>query len=385
MTNNELSGYWNADRKVGIRKHVALVGLSPFSTRTTYLISETVQGTVPLAQPHGRNEMGQNAEMFMSSMTKIGTNPNVNSVLVVGYEPKGTDNFVRLFKSISNKRIESINILEIGTFEAVKKGSEIAQDLVIEASEVHREPMNLEDLTIGVKCGGSDTTSGIASNPAVGNAVDRFIDSGATAIFSETTEIIGAEHILARRAVSEEVADKILMAAKKNEEAAMALGIDLVGINPVPDNIKGGLSTIEEKSIGAIMKSGTRPIVDVLNYEQIPNKKGLHFMDSPSAAQEVLTALTCAGAQLLLFSTGNGNITGGPGITPVIKVCGNPRSVKRVSNHIDIDVSDIIEASTTHEQAGKRIFDFACKVIGGRMTKAEAIKEYVFGPLPTGL
>ena len=209
-------------------------------------------------------------------------------------------------------------MLEGGTWNAVRMGAEKALEMVVSASEACREPIGFKDLIVGVKCGGSDATSGIASNAAVGEAVDRIIEAGGTAIFSETTEILGAEHILARRAVNEEVAKKIYHAVEENERMAMAAGIDLLGVNPVPDNIRGGISTIEEKSLGAILKAGTSPIQDVLGYAEVPTRPGLYFMDSPSAATEVLTGLSAAGAQIILFSTGTGNPVGNP-ISPVLR------------------------------------------------------------------
>ena len=230
--------------------------------------------------------------------------------------------------------------------------------------------MEFKDLIFGVKCGGSDATSGVASNAAVGEAVDRIIEAGGTAIFSETTEILGAEHILARRAVSEEVAKKIYKAVHDNEKMAMAAGVDLLGVNPVPDNIRGGISTIEEKSLGAILKAGSSPIQDVLGYGERPRHPGLYFMDSPSAATEVLTGLSAAGAQMILFSTGTGNPVGNP-ISPVLKITSNPRTVARMKEHIDVDVSEILTGNMSMREAGDRILQAIISVSNGHLTKAD--------------
>jgi altronate dehydratase large subunit len=218
----------------------------------------------------------------------------------------------------------------------------------------------------------------------VGEAVDRIIEAGGTAIFSETTEILGAEHILARRAVNEEVAKKIYQAVEENEKMAMAAGIDLLGVNPVPDNIRGGISTIEEKSLGAILKAGSSPIEDVLGYGEHPPHPGLYFMDSPSAATEVLTGLSAAGAQMILFSTGTGNPVGNP-ITPVLKITSNPRTAVRMKDHIDVDVSEVLTGSMSMREGGGQILQAAVSVINGQLTKAEIVGHWEFAPIPVGL
>jgi altronate dehydratase large subunit len=218
----------------------------------------------------------------------------------------------------------------------------------------------------------------------VGEAVDRIIEAGGTAIFSETTEILGAEHILARRAVNEEVAKKIYRAVQENERFAMAAGVDLLGVNPVPDNIRGGISTIEEKSLGAILKAGNSRIEDVLGYGERPPHSGLYFMDSPSAATEVMTGLSAAGAQMILFSTGTGNPVGNP-ISPVLKITSNPRTVARMKEHIDVDISDVLTGSTSLREGGDRILQAIISVANSRLTKAEIVGHMEFAPIPVGL
>lgn len=380
----ELEGYWNRDGLAGVRAHTLVLSLNSFCNTTTKAISEVVSNCVPVTHPHGRNEVGTTKERLDRALMGTVLNPNVNNVLLVGYEPKTTEAFMAEFKKRSKKRIENVLVLENGTLNAIHEGSKKAIDLVMESSELKREPINWSDLILGVKCGGSDATSGISSNPAVGYAVDHAIENGGTAIFSETTEIIGAEHILARRTANEDVTRKIYEATRKNEEMAILNGVDLVGTNPVPDNIKGGLSTIEEKSLGAVLKAGTTTLMDVLGYAEKPQGKGLYFMDSPSAATEVSTALAAAGCQMILFSTGNGNPMGNP-IVPVIKVTGNPRTADVLNTHIDVDVSSMISGNTTLEQAGKEVVLGLSKVIGGRLTKAEILKHYEYSPAPIGL
>jgi altronate dehydratase large subunit len=380
----ELTGYKGAGGRPGIRKHVVVLSLNSFCNTATELIAHAVRGTIALVHPHGRNEIGIYRERLERSLLGIALHPNVHSLLLVGYEPKSTMEFVETVRKTSAKPVESVLVLEGGTWNAVRTGTEKALDMVVAASEAGRGPIGFGDLIVGVKCGGSDATSGIASNAAVGEAVDRIIEAGGTAIFSETTEILGAEHILARRAVNEEVAKKIYRAVEENERMAMAAGIDLLGVNPVPDNIRGGISTIEEKSLGAILKAGSSPIQDVLGYAEVPARPGLYFMDSPSAATEVLTGLSAAGAQIILFSTGTGNPVGNP-ISPVLKITSNPRTVARMKEHIDVDVSGVLTGSMSMREGGDRILRAIVSVINGRLTKAEVVGHVEFAPIPVGL
>lgn len=380
----ELKGYWNKDGSVGIRNHVAIVSLSVFSNTATQAISSAVDGTIPLTHPHGRAEIGIYKTRLHSNILGQIENPNVQAALLIGYEGKTTSKYLQELKAVTKKDINFVNVLEYGTIDAIAEGTKKALELSSQVSDIMREPMSVEDLTVGIKCGSTDATSGIASNPAVGNAVDRVLTDGGTAIFSETTEILGAEHILSRRGVDDGVSRKILEAARKNEEFAISMGVDLMGINPVPDNIEGGISTIEEKSLGAIRKSGTKEIQGVLNLGEKPVKNGLYFLDYPSAAQEVMTALTSTGCQVILFSTGVGNPSGTP-ISPVIKVTGNQRTVQRIPSHIDVDVSDMILDSMTISAAGSKIFDFLEHVVNGRKTKAEILKHREFSPIAVGL
>lgn len=381
---NGLMGYWTEDKKAGVRAQVAVLSLNAFCNETVTMIADSIEGVTPLTHAFGRNEIGLNKARLDSSLLKTTLNPNVHSVLVVGYEPKSTQEYVAAFKTKSRKRIESVLVSDSGTLEAIRQGSKKALDLVIDSSEVKREPIELGDLVVGLKCGGSDTTSGVASNPAVGEATDFIVEHGGTAIFSETTEIIGAEHILAKRAASESVARKIYSVAKANEELAMSFGVDLIGTNPVPDNIKGGISTIEEKSLGAILKGGTTEIKGVLDYEEEPPGKGLYFMDSPSAAQAVLTALAAAGCQIVLFSTGTGNPVG-TAVAPVIKITANPRTVAVMGEHIDVDVSQILVGRMSLKEAGRMISNEVTAVANGKLTRAEALNHREFAPLPGGL
>jgi altronate dehydratase large subunit len=375
---------YRVDGRPGIRNHVVVLSLNSFCNRAVELIAQTVRGTVPLVHPFGRNEIGVYRERLERSLEGVVLNPNVHSVLVVGYEPQSTEEFVETVRKATAKRVESVLVLEGGTMNAIRVGAEKALWMVIAASEARRETTGFEGFVFGVKCGGSDATSGVASNAATGEAVDRIIEMGGTAIFSETTEILGAEHILARRAVNEDVVRKIYRAVEANEKMAMDAGIDLLGVNPVPDNIRGGITTIEEKSLGAIMKAGTHPIQDVLGYGEHPKKPGLYFMDSPSAASEVVTGLSSCGAQMILFSTGTCNPVGNP-ISPVLKVTSNPRTVARMQEHLDLDISAVLTSGMSARDAGDRIIDAIVAIANGKLTTAEVVGHTEFAPIPVGL
>lgn len=380
----DLSVY-RVDERPGIRNHVVVLSLNSFCNRATELIATAVRGTLPLVHPFGRNEIGIYKERLERSIEGVILNPNVTSILLVGYEPQSTDELLSSIRARTSKRVESVLVLETGTMGALHAGVDKAASLVLAASEARREAQTgFAGFTFGVKCGGSDATSGVASNGAIGEAVDRLLEMGATAIFSETTEILGAEHILARRAVSEDVAKKIYRAVEANEQMAKDAGIDLLGVNPVPDNVRGGITTIEEKSLGAIMKTGTHPIQDVLSYGEQPKGPGLYFMDSPSAASEVVTGLSACGAQMVLFSTGSCNPVGNP-ISPVLKVTSNPRTVSRMYQHLDVDVSHILTRGMTLREAGDKIVDAITAVSNGRLTAAEITGHLEFAPLPVGL
>lgn len=377
-------GYRNEGGHPGIRNHVVILSLNSFCNRAVEIVAQTVKGTVPLTHPFGRNEIGIYKDRFERTIEGVLLHPNVHSALLVGYEPASTHEVLKKVRGLTNKKIESVLVLEGGTLSAIKQGAEKAMWLAIEASEAKRSPIEFKDLIFGVKCGGSDATSGVASNAAIGEAVDIIIAAGGTAIFSETTEILGAEHILARRAVSETVAQKLLAAVKQNEDMAMAAGVDLLGVNPVPDNIRGGITTIEEKSLGAILKAGKAPIQDVLGYGERPMKPGLYFMDSPSAASEVTTGLSAAGAQMVLFSTGTCNPVGNP-ISPVLKVTSNPRTVSRMREHLDVEVSDILASDMSLREGGEKIVEAIIRVANGKLTTAEVLGHNEFAPLPIGL
>ena len=382
---DQLSMYRNADGTLGVRCHVLVVALSAFCAPAVKLVGEMVAGTTVLAHPHGRNEIGFNKERLDGALLRAVTNPNVHSAVVIGYEGPTTERFVKDLARLTRKKVEACVLLDDGgTWAVAAKAARKAAELVAEASECQRVPAGWDALCVGVKCGGSDGSSVLASNPVVGQCADWLVERGATVIFSETTEIIGAEHLLAKRARTPEVGAQIVKAARDNLDAAARAGVDLIGTNPVPDNIAGGISTIEEKALGGVLKSGTKPIEGVLGCGQPPSGPGLYFMDSSSGAHEVISALAQAGCQLVLFTTGSCNPVGNL-LIPVIKVCGNRKWLKQMADHQDVDVSAVIEEGASFADGAKRVMDKLARVAGGALTRSEICRHIDFPVVPTGL
>ncbi|MFN3284104.1 MAG: UxaA family hydrolase, partial [Pseudothermotoga sp.] len=304
---------------------------------------------------------------------------NVAGVLYIGLgcETIPTREIAQQAKK-TDKPVECLIIQEEGgTLQTTQKGIRLLQQMIRDLGDFERTEVDFSELTVAIECGGSDTTSGIASNPVVGYVAEKIVDLGGTVVFSETTEIIGAEHILARRTINQEVAQKLLSLVERCEKSALAGGEDIRGVNPTPGNIQGGLTTLEEKSLGAIYKAGTKTIVDVLEYAKPINKKGLVFMDSPGHDVESVTGMVSGGAQIVLFTTGRGTPTGCP-IAPVIKVCANARTSQKMADNIDFDASTVLEGKETIGQAGERLFRELIQVLNGKKTKTEILKHHEF-------
>ncbi len=367
-------GFQRENGEVGVRNYVAIIPTVGCANEVAEEIASRVPGCKALLHHQGCCMTPSDLETVERTLIGLGRNPNVAAVVLVGLGCESVS-INRLEEEIakSSKPVESIVIQELGGFsKAVERGVEIARRELEYAKEFRRKSFDLSHLTVGIKCGSSDATSGIVSNPAVGLVIDRLIDEGGTAIFGEITEIIGAEHILAKRAKTPEVAERILKVVKELEDRIKSLGIDIRGSNPTPGNIRGGLSTIEEKSLGAIVKGGSRPIEGVLDYGEKPQGKGLYVMISPGREIEFLTGPVAGGAQLLIFTTGRGAPQGYP-IAPVIKVCGNPETSQKLSEHIDVDISDVITQNKTLEEVAEKIFEKLIRVASGEKTKAEII------------
>lgn len=371
-------GYRRADGQVGSRNYVAIIPSVTCANDVANAIAHEVQGTVVYLHHQGCCQLPPDLDRVTDTLISLGKSPNAGAVLIVSLGCEGTDH-ERIFKELSatGKPVEIIHIQELGgVTNAIREGTDIARRLVIEISGLQREPAEMSEIVMAIKCGASDTTSGMASNCVIGYVADKLVDLGATVVFGETTEFLGGEHLLARRAVNKQVADKILQIVNDMENRAKSVGCDMRRGQPTPGNIAGGLSSIEEKSLGAIVKSGSRPIQGVLSYpEHVTTQKGLWIKDTPGREPEILTGMAATGAQFMCFSTGRGAPQGFPSM-PVIKICGNPNTYDRMKNDMDLNAGLIITGDKTIEQVGEEAIAKLVRVLNGEMTKNEAIQYF---------
>jgi (2R)-sulfolactate sulfo-lyase subunit beta len=321
-------------------------------------------------------------DLHFRTMIGIGSNPNVAAVIVIGIEEnwskKIADGIAETGKPVSYFSIEGN-----GDLETIRQASWKAKEYSQWASELQRVPVELKDLTISIKCGESDTTTGLGSCPTVSQAVDRLVDAGATVFFGETSELTGGEHIIYNRMATPELKEKFTSIYEDYVGEIESKGVDLLGSQPTQGNIAGGLSTIEEKALGNIAKTGTKQIIGVLEPAESPeNGNGLYFMDTSSAAAECITLMAAGGAVLHLFPTGQGNIIGNP-VEPVVKITANPITAGTMSEHIDVDVQGLLSRQISLEEAGDQLMEMICRTVNGRLTSAEALghKEFVMTKL----
>lgn len=364
-------GYPRGDGSVGVRNQVAVISIMDNCNPVTRSICRAVEGTIPVTTLFVRGQYGRDLEIAFDTLAGMGRNPNVAAVLLVGLEEGTTEEVARRIRP-SGKPVEAINLQPDGTINAVAQGTRRAMRLVIAASAARRRPCPTSELLIGVECGGSDTTSGLTCNPVIGALSDRIVDEGGSVIISETSEFLGAEHLFAARAVDATVSKAFVDAVLRLEAEAVSRGMDIRGTNPTQDNIRGGLTTIEEKALGAMAKAGTRPLSSVLTYGEAPKKKGLHFMDAPAPAVENLTAFAAAGCQLIFFGTGVGNPIGNM-VTPTVKVSGNVNTLRTMADNIDFDASEILEKGAKVASVGKRLYDYALEVASGTRASSEVL------------
>jgi len=366
-------GYRRPDGSVGVRNFIGVISTVSCANDVTWWISQQVKGTAPFLHQAGCSQMPSDLEHTTQTLISLGRNPNLAAVLLVslGCEGVSAD---RIKEGIakSGKPVEKVVIQQAGATAAIKEGSHIAQAMVAGALKATREEFDDSHLIVGVKCGASDTTSGLAANPAVGAICDLVIEHGGTCVFGETTEFLGAEHILARRAVNPQVGQKILDIVDRLEKRVIARGGDMRGGQPTTGNIAGGITTIEEKSLGAISKGGTMLIQGVYEYGERVVGKGLFIVDSPGREPEFLTALAAAGVQIALFTTGLGAPQGFP-FVPVIKITANPVTFKRLEEHLDILVELTRATSSGLKAIGGKIFREVLEVASGKQTKAEIL------------
>ena len=368
-------GYKRADGRYGARNLVAIIPSVTCVNDVAQAISRQVQGTVAYLHHQGCCQLPPDLERVTDTLISLGKGPNVGAVLIVSLGCEGTDH-ARMYEELcaTGKPVEIIHIQALGgVSKAIREGTDIARRLAIQISGLQREEADISHVVMAIKCGASDTTSGMASNCAIGAVSDRLVDLGATVVFGETTEVIGGEHLLARRAVSPEVGQQIFDIVDAMETRAKSIGCDMRRGQPTPGNIAGGLSSIEEKSLGAIVKSGTRPIQGVLDYPDfVTDQKGLWIKDTPGREPEILTGMAATGAQFMCFSTGLGAPQGFPSM-PVIKVCGNPHTYQRMEEDMDVNAGLIITGEKSIDEVADEVFAKILRVLGGEMTKNEAI------------
>ncbi|KJS87243.1 MAG: carbohydrate hydrolase [Peptococcaceae bacterium BICA1-8] len=376
----ELMGFWRPDGRVGIRNHLLILSSVVCANRATELIAASVPNAVGVTHQHGCAMIGADKDMVYRTLEGTATNPNVGAVLILGL---GCESIpaVELAESIakSGKIVDYVSIQQAGgTMAAVQEGVKKASQMAANLGNMKREPFGWEHLVFATECGGSDTTSGLAANPVTGGVADRIVDLGGTVILSETPEMIGAEHLLARRAATPQLGQEILALIKKVENRYLNLGVDFRGGNPTPGNIAGGLTTLEEKSLGAIKKAGNRTVQEILDYAEKPTKKGLVIMDTPGHDVESLAGMMAGGAQIAVFTTGQGTPTGHP-IAPVIKITGNPKTWGYMAEDIDVNASTIIQGKEKIGDAEERLFNYLVDVINGQPAKAEIMGHREFG------
>ena len=369
-------GYRRKNGSIGIRNSVAVVACTGCINEAPKLISKDIPRTIPLAHNLSCSHLGTDLERSIWTLTNLAGNPNVYGAVIVGMgceqmSPEKIYQGVLQFE----KPVELFMLRDVGNWnELVERGRDAAQRMVKEAAQLDREEADIGEMTVGVKCGGSDTTSGVVSNPVAGYFADKIISEGGTVVFTETPEILGAEHVLAKRAINKAVAERVLAAAKNTERRIMEMGVDLRGSEPTPGNIAGGLTTIEEKSLGAIIKAGSTALRGVLDYGERPSGRGLFFMDGPARTAELLVGIAAAGCQVMVFSMGGGlpsllpMLPAAPArfpLMPVIKMSGNPDGHEKRKDLIDIYVGSVIEASETIEHAGERLLREVVSVASG--------------------
>ncbi|KPF90625.1 D-galactarate dehydratase [Novosphingobium sp. AAP83] len=384
-TDLEFQGWRRENGRMGVRNHVIILPLDDLSNAACEAVANNIKGTMAIPHAYGRLQFGEDLELHFRTLIGTGSNPNVAAVVVIGIEDQWTKRVVDGIAA-TGKPVTGFGIEGTGDIMTIAKASRVAKDYVQWASELPRETAKLSELWISAKCGESDTTTGLASCPTVGNLYDKLIPLGLYGCFGETSEITGAEHLARERAISPEVGEKwYKMWQSYQDDVIMAHKTDdLSDSQPTKGNIAGGLTTIEEKALGNLEKIGKKcRYLDALEPAEAPSKgAGLYFMDTSSAAAECVTLMAAAGYVLHLFPTGQGNIIGNP-IVPVIKITGNPRTVRTMAEHVDIDVSGVLRRDLTLPEAGDKLIELCVRTANGRFTAAEALghREFVMTKL----
>ena len=374
------TGWRRENGRVGVRNHVVILPLDDLSNAACEAVANTVKGTLALPHAYGRLQFGEDLELHFRTLIGIGSNPNVAAVVVIGIEDQWTNRVVEGIAG-TGKPVVGFGIEGHGDIATVARASYQAKRFLQWASELQREACPVSDLWVSTKCGESDTTTGLASCPTVGNMYDKLIPHGIHGCFGETSEITGAEHLCRERAATPEIGEKWYRMWKAYQDDVIEAHKtdDLSDSQPTKGNIAGGLSTIEEKALGNLEKIGrTCRYIDALQPAEAPGRgPGLYYMDTSSAAAECVTLMAAAGYAVHTFPTGQGNVIGNP-VVPVIKISGNPRTVRTMGEHIDVDVTGVLRRQMTLDQAGDALIDMVVRTANGRLTAAEALGHREF-------
>ncbi len=372
-------GYRRENGRVGVRNHVIILPLDDLSNAAAEAVAHNIKGALAIPHPYGRLQFGADLELHFRTLIGAGCNPNVAAVVVIGIEDGWTRKVVDGIAA-TGKPVVGFGIEGHGDHDTILRASKAAREFVQAASEKQREVCAISELWVSTKCGESDTTSGCGANPTVGNAFDKLYELGSTLVFGETSELTGGERIVAERCRTPEVKERFMFMFNRYQDMINRHKTsDLSDSQPTKGNIAGGLTTIEEKALGNIQKIGKKCLVDgVLDKAEVPSGPGLWFMDSSSAAAEMVTLCAASGYAVHFFPTGQGNVIGNP-ILPVIKICANPRTVRLMSEHIDVDTSGLLQREINLDQAGDQLLDCMLRTANGRLTAAEALghREFV--------
>jgi (2R)-sulfolactate sulfo-lyase subunit beta len=372
-------GYRRANGRVGVRNHVIILPLDDLSNAAAEAVAHNIKGTMAIPHPYGRLQFGADLDLHFRTLIGAGCNPNVAAVVVIGIEDGWTKKVVDGIAT-TGKPVVGFGIEGHGDHATIMRASQAARQFVQDASEIQREECALSELWVSTKCGESDTTSGCGANPTVGNAFDKLYELGSTLLFGETSEITGGERVVAERCRTPDVKERFMFMFNRYQDMIQRHKTsDLSESQPTKGNIAGGLTTIEEKALGNIQKIGKKCLVDgVLDKAEMPTGPGLWFMDSSSAAAEMVTLCAASGFAVHFFPTGQGNVIGNP-IVPVIKICANPRTVRLMGEHIDVDSSGLLQREISLDQAGDKLLENMLRTANGRLTAAEALghREFV--------
>ena len=372
-------GWRRENGRMGVRNHVIILPVDDLSNAAAEAVANNIKGAMAIPHAYGRLQFGADLDLHFRTLIGTGTNPNVAGVVVIGIEPGWTGRVVEGIAK-AGKPVEGFAIEQNGDINTIANASRAAYKMVKHASRLKRTKAPLVELWVSTKCGESDTTSGLASCPAVGNAFDKLWEAGHTLVFGETTELTGGEHLVKARCKTPEIADRFQAMFDRYQRVIEANKTsDLSDSQPTKGNIEGGLTTIEEKALGNIQKIGKHCTVDgVLDKAEMPTHPGLWFMDSSSAAAEMVTLCAASGYAVHFFPTGQGNVIGNP-ILPVIKICANPRTVRLMSEHVDVDTSGLLQREINLDQAGDQLLECMLRTANGRLTAAEALghREFV--------